>query len=123
MEELKNTIARMLRYSRIIERGFQKGQMEIVLTQEDTFELLTLAVTAGIPIPPFLVRHPAVQAAHAIPGEVVSELTPAQDAAITEWFWGVLPVDPEHEDRRRTGQGTKTKLGLLRTMQRIVNAK
>jgi hypothetical protein len=37
--------------------------------------------------------------------------------AIADLLWDYLKRDPEHKDRRRIGDGTKTKLGLLRTIK------
>jgi hypothetical protein len=38
---------------------------------------------------------------------------------VTELLWDYLPKDPEHKDRRKTGWGTKTKIGLVACIERI----
>lgn len=45
---------------------------------------------------------------------------PETTKAIAEILWDVLPKDPDHEDRRQTSVGTKTKLGLRRTLESII---
>ena len=40
-----------------------------------------------------------------------------QAEAIAELLWDYLKRDREHPDRRRTSAGTKTKLGLMRTVK------
>lgn len=42
-----------------------------------------------------------------------------QKARIIELLWDSLRRDPEHEDRRQTGWGTKTKEGLIACIDRI----
>ena len=37
------------------------------------------------------------------------------------FIWDHLPKCPEHEDRRQTAWGTKTKEGLSACMKRLVN--
>ena len=36
---------------------------------------------------------------------------------IADLLWDYLKKDPDHKDRRRTGWGTKTKLGLRRSIE------
>jgi hypothetical protein len=43
-----------------------------------------------------------------------------QQQAIVDLLWDYLKRDPEHKDRRQTGFGTKTKLGLALSVERIV---
>ncbi len=38
---------------------------------------------------------------------------------VTELLWDYLPKDPDHSDRRKTGWGTKTKIGLVACIERI----
>lgn len=52
-------------------------------------------------------------------GETSEELATAERLA--DLLWDSLKRDPEHKDRRRTAYGTKTKLGLLRTVQAVIN--
>ncbi len=40
-----------------------------------------------------------------------------QAEAIAGLLWDYLKRDPEHKDRRHTSGGTKTKLGLLRSIR------
>lgn len=40
--------------------------------------------------------------------------------AVAALLWDYLRRDPEHKTRRRTGAGTKTKLGLLRTLKHTI---
>jgi len=49
----------------------------------------------------------------------VSEIDdkPELTKRITDLLWDYLKKDPEHKDRVRTGWGTKTKLGLRRTVE------
>lgn len=35
---------------------------------------------------------------------------------IVDLLWDYLKRDPEHKDRRKTGYGTKTKIGLVNTI-------
>jgi hypothetical protein len=52
----------------------------------------------------------------------------AQEAAVREstddrlvnLLWDYLKRDPEHKDRRQTGFGTKTKMGLTASIRRIL---
>jgi hypothetical protein len=39
--------------------------------------------------------------------------------AIAELLWDYLKADREHKDRRQTGWGTKTKAGLVASLDRI----
>lgn len=39
---------------------------------------------------------------------------------VAEILWDSLKHDPEHADRRQTGVGTKTKIGLAATLERAV---
>ena len=41
-----------------------------------------------------------------------NELKPHEQALI-DLLWDYLKKDPEHKDRRQTGFGTKTKIGLV----------
>jgi len=43
----------------------------------------------------------------------------ARDAQAAELLWDSLKRDPEHKDRRQTGWGTKTMLGLVACLNRI----
>ncbi len=47
-------------------------------------------------------------------------MTDEQQSAIVELLWDYLKKDPEHKDRRQTGWGTKTKMGLCACINRIV---
>ena len=47
------------------------------------------------------------------------ELTDTQTQAVIDLLWDSLKRDPEHKDRRQTGWGTKTKVGLLASLHRI----
>jgi len=49
----------------------------------------------------------------------MEELT-AREKAIAELLWDYLKKDPEHKDRRQTGWGTKTKIGLAASVARII---
>lgn len=42
---------------------------------------------------------------------------------LTDLLWEYLPKDKEHEDRRQTGWGTKTKTGLRLSIARIMSDK
>lgn len=42
-----------------------------------------------------------------------------RDSEALELLWDSLKRDPEHKDRRQTGWGTKTKVGLLACLDRI----
>ncbi len=42
-----------------------------------------------------------------------------QTQAALELLWDHLPKDPEHKDRRQTGWGTKTKVGLIGCLERV----
>jgi hypothetical protein len=46
-----------------------------------------------------------------------------KDEAILELLWDSLKRDPEHKDRRQTGWGTKTKIGLITSLDRIYGVK
>ncbi len=46
-------------------------------------------------------------------------MTENQKAAILGLLWDSLKRDPEHKDRRQTGWGTKTQLGLVACIERI----
>ena len=41
--------------------------------------------------------------------------------ALVDLLWDYLKKDPEHKDRRQTGFGTKTKIGLVASIERIIN--
>jgi hypothetical protein len=43
-----------------------------------------------------------------------------QKQLLFELLWDHLPKDSEHKDRRHTGWGTKTKVGLIACIDRIV---
>ena len=43
-----------------------------------------------------------------------------QKQLLFELLWDSLKKDPEHKDRRQTGWGTKTKIGLVACIDRIV---
>jgi hypothetical protein len=47
---------------------------------------------------------------------------PEVTKAIADMLWDILPKDPEHKDRVRldNGYGTKTKLGLRRTIESVI---
>ncbi len=40
---------------------------------------------------------------------------------IVDLLWDYLKRDPEHKDRRKTGYGTKTKVGLVNTIAWIID--
>jgi hypothetical protein len=40
--------------------------------------------------------------------------------AVAALLWDYLRKDSEHKNRRQTGVGTKTKLGLLRTIKHTI---
>jgi hypothetical protein len=48
-----------------------------------------------------------------------NELKPHEQALI-DLLWDYLKKDPEHKDRRQTGFGTKTKIGLVASINRII---
>lgn len=48
-------------------------------------------------------------------------LSQPQRDELIELLWESLKRDREHTDRRQTGWGTKTKLGLIACVERIVN--
>jgi hypothetical protein len=48
-------------------------------------------------------------------------LTDSQMAAVIDLLWDSLRRDREHKDRRMTGWGSKTKVGLLACLHRIYN--
>ncbi len=43
------------------------------------------------------------------------------DGRLVELLWDYLKRDPEHKDRRQTGYGTKTKLGLVASIRSILS--
>ncbi len=43
-----------------------------------------------------------------------------QKRLILELLWDHLKKDPKHKDRRQTGWGTKTEIGLIACIDRIV---
>lgn len=45
---------------------------------------------------------------------------PKLTAAIAELLWDYLKKDPEHKDRRWIAGGTKTKLGLRKSIERVI---
>ena len=50
-------------------------------------------------------------------------MTKRQEAAFLDLLWESLRKDAEHKDRRRTGWGTKTQIGLLACIDRIMTEK
>lgn len=44
----------------------------------------------------------------------------AREKAIQDLLWASLQRDPEHKDRRRTGFGTKTVVGLTASIERVI---
>jgi hypothetical protein len=52
-------------------------------------------------------------------GKVKVFLEALREESIISLLWGCLPLDPEFEDRRQTGWGTKTKAGLVACLDRI----
>lgn len=44
-----------------------------------------------------------------------------QEQNIIDLLWDCLPKEPGVKDRRHTGWGTKTKVGLIACIERIVN--
>lgn len=42
-----------------------------------------------------------------------------REKAIIDLLWDYMKRDPEHRDRVRTGIGTKTKMGLAASVERI----
>jgi hypothetical protein len=50
----------------------------------------------------------------------MTELPPTIEHEITDLLWHHLPRVAGHPDRRQTGWGSKTKLGLYRCMKRII---
>lgn len=54
--------------------------------------------------------------------ETLNDDKPEATKAIADMLWDILPKDPDHEDRRRLdgGYGTKTKLGLRRTIESVI---
>ncbi len=49
----------------------------------------------------------------------MSFLSKDQGTAVIDLLWDSLKKDPEHKDRRQTGWGTKTKIGLIACVARI----
>ena len=47
-------------------------------------------------------------------------MTPEQIEAVAALLWDYLKRDPDHEDRRQTGYGTKTKQGLALSVARAL---
>ena len=43
------------------------------------------------------------------------------DQAIVDLLWDYLKRDPEYKDRRQTAYGSKTKYGLARSIEAIIN--
>lgn len=43
----------------------------------------------------------------------------ATEQDIIDAFWDSLPKVPGHSDRRMTGWGSKTKIGLIATVKRL----
>lgn len=50
-------------------------------------------------------------------------MTQFQLEQTVDLLWEHLPKDPEHKDRRVTGWGTKTNVGLFLCIERIVKEK
>lgn len=46
-------------------------------------------------------------------------MTKEQDQELIDLLWDSLKRDPENKDRRQTGWGTKTKIGLCACIERI----
>jgi hypothetical protein len=51
--------------------------------------------------------------------EMAAEFENAKMLRVVELLWDSLKRDPEHKDRRQTGWGTKTKVGLVACLDRI----
>ena len=47
-------------------------------------------------------------------------MKPTQEQELIDLLWDYLRRDPEHKDRVRTAWGTKTKQGLVGSINRIV---
>jgi hypothetical protein len=47
-------------------------------------------------------------------------LSDRQVQCFVELLWDLLKGDPEHKDRVKTGWGTKTKVGLIACIERII---
>lgn len=47
-------------------------------------------------------------------------MTESQKQSLLDLLWDYMKRDPEHKDRVRTGWGTKTQIGLLACIERIV---
>lgn len=51
---------------------------------------------------------------------MIRDLKPHEQELIN-LLWDYMKRDPEHNDRRKTGYGTKTKVGLVNTIARIMD--
>ena len=47
-------------------------------------------------------------------------MTPEQESKLIELLWEYMHVDPKHDDRVFTGWGTKTKEGLIASIESIL---
>ena len=56
------------------------------------------------------------------PETLVRELKPHEQELI-DLLWDYLKRDPEHRNRRKTGFGTKTKVGLVNSIAWIMDEK
>lgn len=52
--------------------------------------------------------------------EPADETETLQAESLANLLWDCLKRDPEHADRRQTTWGTKTKLGLLRSVKAAI---
>ncbi len=52
--------------------------------------------------------------------KLIRELTPTEQELVN-LLWDSLKRDPENKDRRKTGYGTKTKVGLVNTIAWILD--
>lgn len=50
---------------------------------------------------------------------IAREILTNKEVEVFELLWDSLKRDPEHKDRRQTGWGTKTKVGLMACLDRI----
>ena len=50
----------------------------------------------------------------------MDEILTAEDQKIVDLLWDYLKKDPDHKDWRMTGFGSKTKLGLVRSIRYVV---
>ncbi len=64
-------------------------------------------------------KRTAVESPIAVDPERRATFNAAQETAVIALLWDSLKRDPEHPDRRKTGWGTKTKIGLVACIERI----